>query len=448
MTAMKPGYTDIIFEMSNTLCQAVLEREPDLAQRVHELDGEVNKILRRLGFFVVSLVLGELSNKVTIEAKKKGLTIHRAKRIKYSSMFGVVEILSPYLRNKNTSSGARPVKEQLGIEHGDISIAVQRAMSDFGAEESFGQAAKRFQEHYGWTMDRAAVRREVEKTAVLAQEYVEKRLDATSDDYLQPVGTRPGIEQILVELDGCHIRTGKKVVLEKVELTSKRRLPKCQRQIDWREVRVGLARPLQELKNRTYVARMGFYPEVVRHLASAAIVQGMSVRTQVIAVADGGNGLREALHQQFPRMTFILDRPHLKQHLYAGAEAMGLTGSVRHSWVSDKLQLIDLGLVNLAIWQLGNYQGQGIKRITNLSQYLQRFSDAVSYEKFLSLGLPIGSGEVESAHRYIPQKRLKIPGATWHPNTINPMLALRIIRANDWWQDFWTQQAATRALVA
>lgn len=444
---MKSGYTDLLFEMSNTLCQAVLEREPDLAQRVHELDGEVNKILRRLGFFTVSLMLAQLSDQVTLEAKKKGSTIHRAKRIKYSSLFGVVEILSPYLRNKNTRSGSRPVKEQLGIEHGDISIAVQRAMSDFGCEESFGQAAKRFQEHYGWTVDRAKVRREAEKTALLAQEYVEKRLDATGCDYLQPLVTRPGVAQILVELDGSHVRTGKKVALEKVESTPKRRLPKYQRQIDWREVKVGLARPLQELKNRTYVAQMGKYPEVVRHLVSAAVVQGMSVRTQVIAVADGGNGLREALQQQFPRMTFILDRPHLKQHLYSGAEAIGLTGSVRHSWVSNKLQLIDLGLVNLALWQLGNYQGQGIKRIANLSQYLQRFSDAVSYEKFISLGFPIGSGEVESAHRYIPQKRLKIPGATWHPDTINPMLALRIIQANDWWQDFWTQQAATRALV-
>ena len=60
---------------------------------------------------------------------------------------------------------------------------------------------------------------------------------------------------------------------------------------------------------------------------------------------------------------------------------------------------------------------------------------------------------IESSHRYIPQKaerprggllrvrthqaRLKIPGATWHPNTINPMLALRVIRASDWWDDFW-----------
>jgi hypothetical protein len=220
---------------------------------VHELDSEVNKILRRLGFFVVSLVLAELSNPVTLAAKEKDLTIHRAKRIKYSSLFGAVEMLSPYLWNKNTRSGARPVKEQLGIEHGDRSIAVQRAMCDFGAEESFGQAAKRFQEHYGWAIDRAAVRREVEKTALSAQEYVEKRLVAAGWDYLQPLETRSGVEQILVELDGSHIRTGKKVVLEEVELTPKRRLPKCQRQVDWREVRVGLARRLPEQSQKTYV---------------------------------------------------------------------------------------------------------------------------------------------------------------------------------------------------
>ena len=69
----------------------------------------------------------------------------------------------------------------------------------------------------------------------------------------------------------------------------------------------------------------------------------MSERTQVVAVADGGAGLREALEAQFPNLTFILDRPHLKQHLYAGAEAIGLTGKERHKWVNDKLHLIDAG---------------------------------------------------------------------------------------------------------
>jgi len=126
----------------------------------------------------VSLVLAELSNQVTLKAKATGLSIHRAKRIKYSSLFGVVEMLSPYLWNKSTGRGVRPVKEQLGIEHGDRSAAVQRALADFGAEESFGQAAKRFEEHYGWAIDRAAVRREVEKTAQKAQQYVQARLFA------------------------------------------------------------------------------------------------------------------------------------------------------------------------------------------------------------------------------------------------------------------------------
>ena len=170
-------------------------------------------------------------------------------------------------------------------------------------------------------------------------------------------------------------------------------------------------------------------------------MQGMSTRTEIIAVADGGNGLREALEKQFPRLTFILDRPHLKGHLYAGAEAMGLTGCERHDWVRDKLRLIDRGQVRRVISTFKRYRGKGQQRITNLYEYLERFSDAVHYDRFRAQGLPIGSGEVESAHRYIPQKRLKIPGATWHPDTVNPMLALRIIRANDWWEDFWTQQA-------
>jgi hypothetical protein len=168
--------------------------------------------------------------------------------------------------------------------------------------------------------------------------------------------------------------------------------------------------------------------------------QFLVIRT--VLVADGGNGLREALQAKFPNLTFILDRPHLKQHLYSGAKAMGLTDVERHKWVSDKLHIIDAGDVRQVIKSLKGYHAQGKERITNLSGYLKRFIDAVDYNYFRAKGLPIGSGEVESAHRYIPQKRLKIPGATWHPDTINPMLALRIVRANGWWDDFWTKQSA------
>ena len=99
--------------------------------------------------------------------------------------------------------------------------------------------------------------------------------------------------------------------------------------------------------------------------------------------------------------------------------------------------LIDAGKVRKIIKSFQKYKGTGAQEIENLVNYLIRFQDCVYYRKFQSLGLPIASGEIESAHKYIPQKRLKIAGATWHPDTINPMLALRIIRASDWWSEFW-----------
>ncbi len=117
------------------------------------------------------------------------------------------------------------------------------------------------------------------------------------------------------------MRTGVKVPGNKVGLTKIRKIKKSSRKIDWRETRVAFARPVEDKNQRTFVARMGKYSEVIQQLVGAAYDRG---------------------------------------------------------------------------------------------------------------------GEIESAHRYIPQKRLKISGATWHPDSINPMLALRIIRANDWWSEFWS----------
>ena len=79
-------------------------------------------------------------------------------------------------------------------------------------------------------------------------------------------------------------------------------------------------------------------------------------------------------------------------------------------------------------------------RLKRLINYVKRFCDSVNYNEYRDKGYPIGSGEIESAHKSVPQKRLKIPGATWHPSSIDPMLALRVLRADDWWDDFWVQR--------
>lgn len=109
---------------------------------------------------------------------------------------------------------------------------------------------------------------------------------------------------------------------------------------------------------------------------------------------------------------------------------------------AETAERIDAGQVRAVIADLRSYQGTGQERARRLADYLHRFRECVPYDAFQEQGLPIGSGEVESAHRFIPQKRLKLPGACWRPQTLNPMLALRVLRANGWWEAFWKAKNA------
>ncbi len=438
---MAYDYSNEIMCAKELLARAVLKRETGLLDKALEVDQLVLRLTREVGRLAVEEVLGDLARQATSEAKGSGMTVERRPRVKLFTVFGPVDVESPYLRDRATKATARPVKTRLGIEHARRTPAVERALTDFGAEESFGQAAKRFEEHYGWSIGRTTILRVVEARAEEAERYVADRLARGKRAFDEPLAERPGAEKILAELDGCEIRTGKLVAAEEGGKTAVRRLPASKRPSEWREVRVGLARRLDEVEP-TYVARMSEYPEVVGQLFAAAVDHGLSSRSQTIAVADGGNGLREEIEVQFPNTRFILDRPHVVEHLYEGADAMELKEPERHGWVERQLDRIDGGKAQQVVAELREHHGRGTKRVHQLAEYLHRFSGCTDYDAFRAQGLPIGSGEVESAHRHIPQKRLKLPGACWDPSTINPMLALRALRANGWWQEFWKSRRA------
>ena len=70
-------------------------------------------------------------------------------------------------------------------------------------------------------------------------------------------------------------------------------------------------------------------------------------------------------------------------------------------------------------------------------RYLSHRQDQLDYEGAIRQNLPIGSGEIESAHRYVVQKRLKLPGSWWTPENAEHMLALRVSRLNGEWQSYW-----------
>ena len=431
---MQEIYTEFIRQASQELARLLLSNlDDEQVEQVQYKDQEAKAILTRVGQEALRVVFSTLAERVTAEAKSEGFSIERRPSIRVEVVFGAIEIESPYLWRKG--EGRRPVKERLKVEHATRTPAVERALADFGAEESFAQAAVRFAEHYGWQIGTSNLGRVVEEVATEAESYLAAKLTEVEPEYEKPAAAGRGVSELLVELDGCEIRT---VTCQTVRDAQTNDIIKRVRELEWREVRVGLAGRLGSA-TRTFVARLGSYAEVGKELFRAAIIEGLSSVTKVIGVADGGQGLREELAVHFPNLQFILDKVHLVTHLYETAEALAYEGAKREQWVRKKVAQISAGRVKKVMSELRR-KAESCERAGRLRAYLERFQDAVYYNHYKAAGYPIGSGEVESAHRYIPQKRLKIAGASWRPEMINKMLALRLIRANGWWQEFWQQR--------
>ena len=355
-------------------------------------------------------------------------------KIRFNVIFGKVELNSPYLWKKGKWS--KPLIDEMGITHNGRSQAVCRALSDFGSEESFARAAIRFKEHYKYELSSSTVDRVTNVISMKAQAYVEDKLFDAGERYGKEVEDK--VDEMLIELDGSELRTARLRLKENTkEKSPVRQSPKKEKIIRWHEVRIGLARPVNSV-TKTYIGKMDFYPGVVNQLFNAAVLTGMGPETKVIGIADGGNGLKEELENQFENFQFILDKTHLKDHLYETAEELGIDNKDRPEWVYGYLNKISKGQVDQVIEDLeATYRNSKVHRAKRLVGYLRRFITSLNYEEFKQEGYPIGSGEVESAHKSIPQKRMKLPGACWHPERINPMLSLRVLRANGWWDDFW-----------
>jgi hypothetical protein len=437
---MRESYAEAIKVASGTLRAAILA-QPEDCRDVSSLESALQPMVREVARRTEASVLEARAVEVVSEEIAQGRQVERRPLVKFEGLYGVMEVESPYLSHGRTERGARPVQDILGVVARGRSERLQRALADFGAEESFGNAAKRFEEHYGWEVGRTSILRLVEGVAREAEVFVEGKLEEGRRQAETSTLTAPPTVPILVELDGCEIRTGRLLPAAELGKTEVRQLEKRRRETAWRDVRMGLARPLTEL-DPTYIGKLGKYPEVVKQLVGAAGLRGLSHGSAVIACTDGGNGIREEIETQFCNVRYILDRCHAKSHVCEAADAAGLRDVDKERWVAHQMARLDGGDVQMTLDELAAHRGRGRTRAEQLHAYLTRFKDAVHYDAFKAEGLPLGSGEIEASHRIVPQKRLKLPGAWWNEATVNPMLALRVMRANGWWSEFWRQRAA------
>src|SRR4051812_38462186 len=217
------------------------------------------------------------------------------------------------------------------------------------------------------------------------------------------------------------------------------------RQQGWKEIKVGRVFKSTDclhaqgkqgmITHSQYLAQMGSHKSFSEKM-EPLIEDYTTNQQQMIFISDGAPWLRNWIEDAFPQATSILDFYHLLEHLYQFSEAFFGDAEQGSQWVEQQQELL---LESHAALVIDNVNGltapkrkQTIK--TKLLAYLNANLRRMDYKHYQSIGCGIiGSGAIESAHRTVVQKRMKLSGQRWSTTGAQHMLHLRVIYMNQQW---------------
>lgn len=213
----------------------------------------------------------------------------------------------------------------------------------------------------------------------------------------------------------------------------------------WREVKVGILARLGERANgakqlvqRRLVAFLGPVDDFAPRLWLEAVKQGVKEAKCVAWLSDGGRGYWGIYHDYFAQYaTGILDFYHAAQNLWQGARA-GFDGRTAKAkqWFAKNRRCLRKGKVDKVLTDIEAAMAlEGLpisahQTLTNLYLYLDTHREHIDYAQFEKLGLPLGSGMVESACKWLIQQRFKGVGMRWSEDGFNHLLHLRLAWVN------------------
>jgi hypothetical protein len=314
----------------------------------------------------------------------------------------------------------RPFCAQAGVRPGGYSRRLQRALVDFGAEDSFGAAVRRVREHYGIDVPASAARvwtlRHGQGIGVMAER-------------AQP---RPGALRAIAQMDGSMVP----IVQTKAGSADARQ----NKTVCWREARLCLVRP-EGSASPVYGATLGTVEVAAWVWKDRARLAGVTEATAVHGLGDGAPWILSKFMGNFGAQgSYLIDFFHVSEYLAAAAPVAARPGQEREWRRRQQGRLLQnqAPAVLRALEKHLEAPGAEQRPVRAAYQYLQERRDHLDYAGALARKLPIGSGEIESGHRHVIQSRLKIAGGWWTERNMETMLGLRTARANQWWESYWT----------
>lgn len=333
-----------------------------------------------------------------------------------------------------------PLDEALGVQpHQRTSGELQSLGCALAVFMPFATAARLLGWYSGSTVSPRAVWCWVQAAGQRAMEQLHEQLQALAQGHLPPE------EPLAAELATAPLLMGADGVM--VPFRPEGGSPRGK--TAWHEVKVGVLARLGQHRTRTgqvvprlahrrLVAVLGGIEALKARLWREAVRQGILHASQVVWLSDGARGLWHLFEECFTAYaTGILDFYHAAQQLWKSAAAWldGRTTQARRwfGWARHRLRhgqpdgvLADLAEA-LEVERLPDTTRDTLRTV---AAYLERHREHIHYETYKALGLPLGSGMVESACKWLIQQRFKGVGMRWSEDGLNHLLHLRLAWVN------------------
>lgn len=354
------------------------------------------------------------------------------------TLLGAVRLERPYFYCGACKHGFSPLDEALALSPQRKQPDLQKAGVRLAVELPYETAAELMQELTGVSLTEPPIHQTV---AALTQGIGVLDVCPTAEEVRQKIAQvaqgktwRP---ILVLAIDGAEVPTRPQSAKGPRQGRKRQRAKRRRWKGQWREAKGFRAYLMAEDR----IVHLGSWHQVqsdqelfqaLQQVQQAGLIPEELVRLCV--VADGAHWIWKGVQKLFPSAVQVLDYYHCSEHLYAGAVLQFAHHPERQTeWIEATLARLFAGEVEEVLQSLKQMTTQpdaAAEAIASLITYLTNHQDRVKYGSARKGGYPLGSGGIESAHKFIAHVRLKRSGAWWYVENANSILALRCARYN------------------
>lgn len=428
---------------------------------IHEVEREMFRKLLRLGRSLLEVFLGSVGTgkKGPVIEDQDGSTLRyqRKKERQYLSIFGKVAISRAYYLGDD-GKGVFPLDAKLNLPKRKYSYVLQEWMSSQAVQTTYESSANWIHRVLGIDLAHRPVERVVSDMSDGAREYIDslepppheeegailvETMDRKGIPLYKPnpdqaqTPDKPGKKKMALVTATLSVDPYERPAVEEIADRLVNEGPKTKRSKKSRR---------DKPHHKRIIASLTHEGVTVMNEAQESAMRRIGPNTGLKAVvADGEKSLWNFADDLFPGWIQVLDIIHVRDKLWLAAHLhYKKESSDAKDYVRERLvalfrgqvdQIIDDFRIALGDGSLSTSKAETLRR--KVLGYFVNNRDRMQYDRYLAMGLPIGSGVIEGTCKNLINDRMERSGMRWSQEGAEAMVRLRGLFLTDLLDPFW-----------